>query len=807
MKILKFGGSSVANAENIKKVIQIIFESSKKNEEMVIVVSALGGVTNNLIELTSLASKGDEKFQSLLKTFYKQHNQVIGKLIKSKNQKNVLIEVKKKFNKLSEALNGISLLKELSPRSLDLVMSFGEQLSSYIICEAIKSSGLECNFVDVRTIIKTDENFGSANVNIQTSYELISNYFKNNSKLSIVGGFIGSTQDGITTTLGRGGSDYTASLIGAALNASVIEIWTDVDGVMTADPREVPNAFPLSKISYEEAGELAHFGAKVIHPKTMKPARLRNIPIQIKNTFNPKSIGTRICSEKFTHDYPIKGISSLDNIALLRIQSNDENFFSETAARIFDALSRSNIEILLITQASHEQSISIAVSSLQSKKAKIAIEKIFSLELKAQQMLPISIEENLSIVAIVGKQMKGVPGISGKFFSTLGNNKVNIVAIAQGSSELNISAVIFSKNETKALQAIHDAFFGLTDKTINLFLVGTGLIGSTLLRQIDQLRSPIRICGLANSRFMLMDSQGFSNLHWKQKLLKGKTFELQNFVNEMIELNLPGSVFVDCTTSEEVVTVYEKVINNGIAIVTPNKKANSGLFSQYQNLRDLAKHNQVPFLYGTNVGAGLPIIHTIKNLVSSGDEVLKIEAVLSGTLSYIFNIFSQSEIPFSQIVRDARANGYTEPDPRDDLNGMDVARKILILAREIGLKLELDQIKIKPALPEEYFVKNSIDEFFIELEKLDSKFEKKKIEARKNNLVHRYIATLHEGNAEVKLQEVGKEHPFYFLSGSDNIISVTTKRYSNTPIVIKGPGAGAEATAGGLLAGIITLFK
>ena len=293
---------------------------------MVIVVSALGGVTNNLIELTSLASKGDEKFQSLLKTFYKQHNQVIGKLIKSKNQKNVLIEVKKKFNKLSEALNGISLLKELSPRSLDLVMSFGEQLSSYIICEAIKSSGLECNFVDVRTIIKTDENFGSANVNIQTSYELISNYFKNNSKLSIVGGFIGSTQDGITTTLGRGGSDYTASLIGAALNASVIEIWTDVDGVMTADPREVPNAFPLSKISYEEAGELAHFGAKVIHPKTMKPARLRNIPIQIKNTFNPKSIGTRICSEKFTHDYPIKGISSLDNIALLRIQSNDENF-------------------------------------------------------------------------------------------------------------------------------------------------------------------------------------------------------------------------------------------------------------------------------------------------------------------------------------------------------------------------------------------------------------------------------------------------------------------------------------------------
>jgi len=807
MKILKFGGSSVANAENIQKIIQIISKSSKKGKDMVVVVSALGGVTDNLIKIASLASEKNSKYKKLLEDIVNQHNQAIKKLLKPKSQKLVLAKVGRKYDDLNEALRGIYLLGELSLRSLDKVMSFGEQLSAYIISEAIKSQKIACKFIDSCALIKTDDYFGSANVNIQKTYELLSNHLQTNPGLSIMGGFIASTNEGIVTTLGRGGSDYTASLVGAAINAEAVEIWTDVDGVMTADPRKVEDAFPLLRISYEEAGELAHFGAKVIHPKTMKPARLKNIPIDIKNTFNPHGTGTRISNEKSKQDFLIKGISSLGGVVLLHIQSNNDKSIGEIAIKIFDTLFHSGIEILLITQASHEQSISIAVNKSQSLEAKNAIEKAFVLELKVQQMYPVSIKDNLSIVAIVGKQMKGVHGISGKLFSTLGNNKINIVAIAQGSSELNVSAVISSNDEKKALQAIHKDFFSEKDDSINLFLVGTGLIGSTLLKQIKKSNVPIRLCGLANSNRMVFDSKGISLKNWKQELIQGKRNELKYFVTRMLELNLPNSIFVDCTASEGVVSAYENIIKAGIAIVTPNKKANSGLFTCYQKLRELAKTNNTPFLYETNVGAGLPIIHTIQSLVSSGDEILKIEAVLSGTLSYIFNTFLANKNVFSQIVREAKAKGYTEPDPRDDLNGMDVARKILILAREIGLKIEINQIHIKPILPKKCFLVDSIDNFFAELAKLDDNFEKKKMQAHKNNKVLCYIATLSNGKAEVGLQEIGQNHPFYELAGSDNIISITTKRYSNTPLVIKGPGAGAEVTAGGVLANILSIFK
>ena len=807
MEILKFGGSSVANAENINKVIQIISDSSEKHRDLVIVVSALGGVTDNLIKIASLASERDSEYQVFIKDIFKQHNEAIEELINPTNRKKVFSEVEIKYNELHETLEGVSLLGELSLRSLDKIMSFGEQLLAYIISEAIKNKKIPCNFVDARTLIKTDDNFGSANVDIQKTYELISTYFKTHPGLSIMGGFIASTVEGNTTTLGRGGSDYTASLVGAALNAKAIEIWTDVDGVMTADPRKVKNTFPLRKISYEEAGELAHFGAKVIHPKTMKPARLKNIPIDIKNTFNPHGKGTRICNEKSKQNFLIKGISSLGNVSLLHIQSNNGKSIGEIAARVFDTLSRSDIEILLITQASHEQALSIAVNKSQTQKAKNALERDFVLELKEKQMLPISIEENLSIIAIVGKQMKGVPGISGKLFSTLGNNKINVVAIAQGSSELNVSAVISSNDERKALQAIHEAFFRLRDGSINLFMVGTGLIGSTLLKQIRESDIPIRLYGLANSHHMLLDSRGVSFKSWRQKLAQGKPTKLQDFVIQMIELRLPNSVLVDCTASEEVVSVYEDIIKAGIAIVTPNKKTNFGLFARYQKLRELAKENNVPVLSETHMGTGLPIIHTIQSLVSSGDEILKIEAVLSGTLSYIFNTFSESNKSFSRVVREAKAKGYTEPDPRDDINGMDVARKILILAREIGLKLELTQIKINPILPKKCFEVDSIDDFFTELAKLDNNFGKKKIQAQKNDKVLRYIATLHRGKAEIRLQGVSQNHPFYYLSGSDNIISITTKRYGKTPLVIKGPGVGAEVTAGGVLATIIKILK
>ncbi len=502
MKILKFGGSSVANAENINKVIQIVTQSPKRRNDIV-VVSALGGVTDDLIRLATLASKGESDYRLLFKNLCEKHNEVIKKLIKpmptrlagaparrvgrqTKNQKNALKEAKEKYNELEKILQGIFLIKELSLRSLDVVMSFGEQLSAQIIGEAINSRGVACKFVDSRNLVKTDDNFGSANVDIPKTYKLISNYFKKNSTLSIMGGFIASTNSGIVTTLGRGGSDYSASLMGAALNVAGIEIWTDVDGVMTADPRKVEKAFPLEEISYEEAGELAHFGAKVIHPKTMKPARLKSIPIFIKNTFNPQAQGTKIGKGKVKHDFLIKGISSLSNVSLLHLQSNNGKSIGEITAQLFDALCRFDIEVLLTTQSSHEQALSIALSSKEAQRVKNIIERAFELELQTRQMLPVSVKENLSIVAIVGKQMRGVPGISGKLFNTLGDNKINIVAIAQGSSELNVSAVIGGEDETRALQVIHEAFFGAADEAVNLFLVGTGLIGSTLLAQIKK---------------------------------------------------------------------------------------------------------------------------------------------------------------------------------------------------------------------------------------------------------------------------------------------------------------------------------
>lgn len=807
MKILKFGGSSVANAENISKVIQIISKSLNESKGLIVVVSALGGVTDNLIKIASLASVCDDEYKKLLDSLVDQHNQAIEKLINSNGRKPALKEAQTKYAELSESLQGIYLLGELSPRSLDKIMSFGEQLSAYIISEALKAKKISCQFVDSRILIKTDDNFGSANVDIKKTYELLADYFQSHQELSIMGGFIASTADEITTTLGRGGSDYTASLVGAAVNAQVIEIWTDVDGVLTADPRKVKDAFPLSQISYEEAGELAHFGAKVIHPKTMKPARLKNIPIDIKNTFNPQAVGTRISNGQSEQKFLIKGISSLGGIALVRVQSNNGKSIGEIAAKIFDAFSRYEIEVLLVTQASHEQSISVAVNKNQAMKARNAIEKAFKLELKTKEMSSVSVEENLSIVAIVGKHMKGVPGISGKLFSTLGINKINVIAIAQGSSELNVSAVISSDDETKALQAIHKVFFTSEEAFINLFLIGTGLVGSTLLKQIKDSHAPIRICGLANNKSAYLDSNGIPLRLWNKKLANSRPITAAEFANQMIQLNLPNSVFVDCTASEEVVAIYESVLMAGISIVTPNKKANSGSLELYQKLHELAKENNVQFLYETNVGAGLPIIHTIQNLVSSGDGVNKIEGVLSGTLSYIFNSFSSGNKKFSEIVREAKKKGFTEPDPRDDLNGKDVARKILILAREIGLALEPEQVQVEPILPATCFSANSVDDFFLELEKLDNDFEKRKKQITEQDKVLRYIATLQNGRAQVKLQEVGQNHPFYHLSGSDNIISISTKRYNKTPLVIKGPGAGAEVTAGGVLANILSIFN
>ncbi len=803
---MKFGGSSVANAENIRKIIAIT-KTAQDSEPVVVVVSALSGITDDLIELATLAAAGDESYKNRFTVLVKKHDAVIHTLIDESKQADIMATVKEKYHELTTMLDGVFFIKEASLRSLDCIASFGEQLSSLIISAAMNSQGLACYFIDSREVIKTDTNFGSANVDISKTYAAIADAVQQSPcNLCVMGGFIGSTPDGITTTLGRGGSDYTASLVGAALDAEVVEIWTDVDGVLTADPRKVPEAFSLKEISYEEAAELAHFGAKVIHPKTMRPARLKNIPIIIKNTFNPEAVGTKICNYEVRDNSLVKGISTLSKVSLLQIQSTDGKSISGFASRLFDTLYRESIEILITTQASHEQAISVAIHSAQVEAAQQLIERTFELELQTEQILPVAIQNDLSIIAIVGQQMKGIPGIAGQFFSTLGKQKINIVAIAQGSSELNVSAVIKSEDETKALQCIHNNFFSDSSASLNIFLVGTGLIGSTVLNEAKSLTHIMQFCGLADHNTMYIHNDGINLDTWQTTLESGEVTKLDTFVENMITSSLPNTVFVDCTANEDIIKEYERILTAGIAIVTPNKKANSGPYHIFKTLHELSKKYQAPFLYETNVGAGLPVIHTIQSLVASGDKISKIEAILSGSLSFIFNTFATSDKPFSEIVREAKTQGYTEPDPRDDLSGKDVARKVIILAREMGLPLELEDVHITPLLPDACLQAVSIDDFFIELQKLDNEFAEKKRQAQAEGKVLRFIASLENAQAKIALQAVDSNHPFYSMAGSDNIIAFSTERYSNTPLVIKGPGAGAAVTAGGVLADIVSIY-
>lgn len=813
MKVLKFGGSTLTSVEAVKNNIAEIKSILSEHTVPAIIFSAFYGMTDKLLNTSSLAAAYNEDYTDALEEIEKYHISLVQALIPAQEQSHVLANVKMMINDLDDVLRGVYLLKERSERTKDLILSFGECLSCYILTEIFKSEGVAADFVDARKLVLTNDNFGSARVDFEKTYENIRQHFAQVDKLQVVTGFIAATAQGETTTLGRDGSDFTASIFGAALDADEVEIWTNVDGMMTGDPRSIEDAFPIDSMTYEEAMEMSHSGARVIYPPTIQPVRDKKIPMRIKNAFNLDFEGTVIGEkQQGNHNYLIKGISSIDSITLIRIQGSGMVGIPGIARRLFTAISSRNINVILISQTSSEHSICVAVRPQHADAARECIEEEFTREISRQEIDGVIVEPNHAVLSIVGENMRKSPIITSSIFSALEQDGVDVVAIAQGSSELNISVVVRQEDEKKALRSVHRYFFTPGKRTVHLFVVGTGLIGGQLLDQIAEQRATLaedygldlRVAGLANSKNMLCcKREGISLSNWREQLDAGDAADMPALIERMKALKVSGAIFIDCTASQKITEYYEEILKARISIVTPNKKANSSHYDSYLNLKKTAQHYGVNFMYETNVGAGLPIIGTLNDLLQSGDAIVKIEAILSGTLSYIFNTFDGSQ-PFSQVVRQAKEKGYTEPDPRDDLNGMDVARKILILARESGLALELSDVEVEPFLPEAAFKASSIDAFFEELEKGDADFAQKIEVARTNNKALRYIATFADGKARVALTEIDQNHAFYTLSGSDNIVSFTTSRYTpDTPLVVKGPGAGAAVTAGGVFADII----
>lgn len=813
MLIQKYGGTSVANAQRIAHVAGIISAYRKKYPDLTVVVSAFSGVTDALISAAAMAAAHNENYPEILSEIYFKHQEAAKKLIPALQRKKTDVQLRDNFRKIHDTLHGVFLVRELSPRTLDYITSFGERCSAFIIAEHLKSKKIPSHFVDARLLVKTDDSFGEAKPDMKLTEKNIREYFRQLKGVKVVTGFIGATMNDETTTLGRGGSDYTAAIFGAALGAKEIEIWTDVDGVMTADPRKVKKAFSIPTLSYEEAMEMSHFGAKIIYPPTIQPAYERSIPLRIKNTFNPAFPGTLIHRKRTQSDFPVRVISSIDDIALLSLQGSGIVGVAGISARLFSALASVKINVMLITQGSSEHTISFAVRPQDATLAQIVIDSEFKLEIAAGMIEPVKRESDLSVVAVIGENMKNTPGISGRLFGALGKNGISVIATAQGSSELNISLVIKKKDEAKAINSLHQAFFLSDIKTCHLFLAGAGLIGKELIRQmlkqsshlLNNQRLEIVLAGICNSRTMLLSSEGMQMSEALKNLSRSKQKStINDFAQSMIRMNLPNSIFVDCSASSEVADCYEEIINQSISVVTPNKTANSRDFRSYLRLQEAAAKRNVQFLYETNVGAGLPVISTLNDLLVSGDRIIRIEAVLSGTLSFIFNTFSE-EKKFSAVVKEAMKRGYTEPDPRIDLSGMDVARKLLILARECGMYVSMSDVKVAPLLPSQLRNAKAVNEFLKLLPSFDSHFEKMRLHAVTAGKKLRFIASLKSGKLKVELITVDSEHPFYNLTGSDNIISFTTERYRERPLVIRGPGAGAEVTAAGVFAEIIGL--
>ncbi|MCX2485366.1 bifunctional aspartate kinase/homoserine dehydrogenase I [Pedobacter sp. MR2016-24] len=814
MKILKFGGTSVGSAASISTLIDVIRQSGQ-DDYPVVVLSAMHGVTNLLQSMAEKAQVAGD-YATELKEIENKHFEAVKTLLPASAQNPVFTKLKIYFNELEDILQSVYHLKELSPQTRDLILSYGERCSTFMVSHIARQSFSNALAVDGAELIKTDSNFGQAKVNTELTEMLIQDFYNaNKEQLLFVTGFIASNNEGRITTLGRGGSDFTAAIWGSALNVSQIEIWTDVDGMLTADPRMVEKAFSLPELSYTEAMELSYFGAKVIYPPTMIPAFLKKIPIVIKNTFNVDFTGTYIRHGGNVSDLPIKGISSIDEISVLNLSGSGMVGKAGFSGRLFSLLSREQINVVLITQSSSEHSITFAVKPADALKALAIISKEFELELQAKKLEYPQVENGLSILAIVGENMKHTPGMSGKLFYALGRNGINVRAIAQGSSEYNISVIVSKTDLSKAVNAVHDAFFADLKKTLHVFCLGTGNIGKTLFRQL-LVQSPllaknndleVKVMGISNTRQMYLSNEALDLENWESELEQhAEPADLKEFVQKMKAMNLPNCVFVDNTASANPVNFYQEILESSISIVTCNKIGNSAEYAQYESFKNAARKYGVDFYYETNVGAGLPIIRTLKDLMMSGDNLFSIEAILSGTISYIFNNF-KDEVRFHEIVKDAQEKGYTEPDPRDDLNGKDFMRKMLILARDAGYPLEAEDVSIQSMLPPACMAAESVADFYQELENNAAYFEDLKKQAADGGKVLRYIGKLEDGKVAITLQMVDDAHPFYMLSGSDNIISFTTDRYKVRPLVIKGPGAGAEVTAAGVFADIINVGK
>ncbi|MCG8749217.1 bifunctional aspartate kinase/homoserine dehydrogenase I [Tenacibaculum finnmarkense] len=810
MKILKFGGSSVASSQNIQKVIQIVSAASAK-EKVAVVVSAFGKTTNKLIAAANKAANNDRSYMVLFNEVTEHHAQVISDLIFKEKQAEVQEKVTVLFGQLNTLLEGCFLLKEATPKAMARISGFGELVSSYIISEVAKNT-LNATYKDSRELIITSNIFDKAQVKFTLTNKNCQEYFQNNThQVTVLPGFIAKSENGLTTTLGRGGSDYTAAIYAAALQVNELQIWTDVSGMYTANPSIVKQAFPIPEISYQEAMELSHFGAKVIYPPTIQPALEKEIPIVIKNTFEPGNSGTLIAKNVKSTNL-VKGISHIEDITLLTLEGTGMIGVSGISKRLFETLSNQDISVVLITQASSEHSICVGIYDQDAQKASKAINNAFEIEIERKKIKPVIIEQGLAILALVGDNMKNHQGLSGQMFSALGKNNVNIRAIAQGASQKNISAVIDSKDAKKGLNTLHEQFFEEKLKQLNLFVTGVGNVGERFLAQIHQqkkylkehLKMNIRVVGIANSKKMTFDANGIDLNNWKDALKLGESATLEAFFNKTKSYNLRNSVFVDNTANQKVSEVYEQYLRNNIAVVTCNKIACASSLENYKTLKAVSRQYNAPFLFETNVGAGLPVIDTLKNLIASGDRVQKIQAVLSGSLNFVFNNFDE-KTTFHNVVTEAQKEGYTEPDPKIDLSGVDVARKILILARESGYELELSDIENDSFLPEKSLKTTNNEDFYASLTEFEAHFQNIFKEANDKNCRLKYVAEFVDGKAKVGLQHIPADHPFYNLEGSDNIVLFFTDRYPVNPLLIKGAGAGADVTASGIFADVIRI--